>query len=218
MCGPLRRCICVYYKLGLSILNNINSLSLVLQKLLASNLFLRIIISWFLEREIDIKKKNPEQYLFSVKNVHSWTYKICGRKVFAKFVRFLECDNFMLNVNVKISFCFKEILTEQRFLDDLNCLFPGVYQYLILDITRNTAQMQQSKTTASFQWLGRDTFARNCLGQTDLQRERISMACHAEHFELFRTPTKPWENLLSFNCTNPRGWWEIQGWWGFFTY
>lgn len=57
----------------------------------------------------------------------------------------------MINVNVKISFCFKEILTEQRLLDDLNYLFPGVYQYLILDITRNTAQMQQSKTTASFQ-------------------------------------------------------------------
>lgn len=92
-----------------------------------------------------------------------------GRRVFPEFVRFLGSDNFTINNNVKIDFCFKEIFTEQWLECDLNSIFPGFYQHLILDIIRNTAHAQQSKTKGRERQVCMEQ--RSCPGQTDLQRE-----------------------------------------------
>lgn len=101
-----------------------------------------------------------------------------GRRVFPEFVRFLGPDNFTVSANVKIAFCLTEAVTEQKLQCDLNEVFLGVYQHLILDIIRNTAQAQQSKTTTLFQQPGRNRFvwSRGLLW-ADRSAERISMVC-----------------------------------------
>lgn len=103
---------------------------------------------------------------------------------------------------------------EQRLQCDLNWVFPGVYQHLVLNLIRNTTQTQQ--TTTPFQHLGRKRFAWSrgaALGRQTCREKRMAMVCHTAHsHRAIPGSTKPWKKLLCFNCANPRGWWEVQGW------
>lgn len=127
-----------------------------------------------------------------------------GRRVFPEFVRFIEPENFRINANVKIAFWFKEILIWTK-----ASVWPGwSISYSLLTPDPKHYQKHYSDS-ANYSIVCRGAAS----GRQTCREKRMGMVCHTAHsHRAIPGSSKPWKELLCFNCANPRGWREVQGW------